>query len=224
MSVFLDVPYISQMNIGHHGFGGGYNDPFGCWYASICMIGYYFERGPRQGLPELHTGTWSDADRKNINENVTEVRSVLAGLSPEGGHVVVGRSVRTTKVFDELSKGPDRAYLAEFKGPDRAYKLLCKREHLEPVPGCASTTPFTLSQLESLLKSHGPICFGWQKPVTGGHMSVLIGTDEELDDVLYHDPGTDPNGHWAESFSRMRLSDFNQRRVTHEYALLRRCK
>ena len=29
------------------------DDPTGCWYASACMVGYYFGSGPRQGAPEL---------------------------------------------------------------------------------------------------------------------------------------------------------------------------
>lgn len=24
-----------------------------CWYATVCMVGYYFEIGPRQGLPNV---------------------------------------------------------------------------------------------------------------------------------------------------------------------------
>ena len=40
MGVYLDVPYVPQTG-----------DPTGCWYASACMIGYFFEVGPRMGVP-----------------------------------------------------------------------------------------------------------------------------------------------------------------------------
>ncbi|WP_159347262.1 papain-like cysteine protease family protein [Roseomonas harenae] len=49
MSVYLDVPYVSQLN-----FGGGLNDPTGCWYCSAMMLAYHFEAGPRLGVPEFY--------------------------------------------------------------------------------------------------------------------------------------------------------------------------
>lgn len=53
MSYRLDVPFVSQLNIGGHVKGAAtWNDYTGCWYASACMIGYFFEAGPRRGLPE----------------------------------------------------------------------------------------------------------------------------------------------------------------------------
>ena len=49
MTVYLDVPYVSQLN-----YGGGLNDPTGCWYCSAMMVAYHFEAGPRLGVPEFH--------------------------------------------------------------------------------------------------------------------------------------------------------------------------
>jgi Papain-like cysteine protease AvrRpt2 len=49
MTILLNVPFVTQLDIDSK----GRNDPTGCWYASVCMIGYYFEAGPRQGIPEL---------------------------------------------------------------------------------------------------------------------------------------------------------------------------
>ena len=54
MSFYLNVPFVTQLGIGaeigkHH----GRDDPTGCWYASLCMVGFYFEAGPRLGNPEL---------------------------------------------------------------------------------------------------------------------------------------------------------------------------
>ncbi len=75
MSVYLDVPFVSQLST-----GTGWNDPTGCWYASVCMIGYHFEVGPRYGVPELF-----DKDKY-------------------GGHLPIGGS-RATKVLKK--KGVD---------------------------------------------------------------------------------------------------------------------
>jgi len=67
MAMQLDVRFVTQLGIGSHAktmgesmrelFGEATperNDPTGCWYASACMIGYYFESGPRLGLWELY--------------------------------------------------------------------------------------------------------------------------------------------------------------------------
>jgi len=65
MAIKREVPFVTQLDIGGHvvqkkGLKGlfkkkvrGWDDWTGCWYASACMIGYYFEAGPRQGVPEI---------------------------------------------------------------------------------------------------------------------------------------------------------------------------
>lgn len=57
--MYLDVPFVSQLD-----FGGNMHldDPTGCWYATACMIGYAFEEGPRQGVPELFSRPLPQAD------------------------------------------------------------------------------------------------------------------------------------------------------------------
>ena len=66
MSIKLDVPFITQLGIGGHvkrslmsrikgtNKPNPIDDPTGCWYASACMVGYFFEKGPRLGIPELY--------------------------------------------------------------------------------------------------------------------------------------------------------------------------
>jgi Papain-like cysteine protease AvrRpt2 len=59
MSVYLDVGFASQLTFGGTGPSNswgppGQRDPTGCWYASACMVGNFFEIGPRLGVPELH--------------------------------------------------------------------------------------------------------------------------------------------------------------------------
>lgn len=52
-SIYLDVPYVTQLGFGNK--SDPQNDPTGCWYSSACMVGYYFEAGPRLGDPSLFT-------------------------------------------------------------------------------------------------------------------------------------------------------------------------
>ena len=176
MSVYLDVPFVSQLN-----YGGGMNDPTGCWYCSVCMVAYHFEAGPRQGVPELY-------DRAKY-----------------GGHLPIGGGA-ATQVLNAL--GADSTSGGE--------KLLAEREGLEPVPKL--TENFSLSDLEKLLRGHGPIYFAWFKTHDGktyGHISVLIGTDDQDREVIYHDPENAPN-------SRMKLTEFRKLRMRATYDMLRR--
>lgn len=54
MAVNLDVRFVTQLGIGGHVAGAvPRDDPTGCWYASASMVSYYFEAGPRMGVPEL---------------------------------------------------------------------------------------------------------------------------------------------------------------------------
>jgi hypothetical protein len=61
----LDVPFVSQL-----GFGDPTNprdDPTGCWYASACMVGNFFEAGPRLGAPQFYKpGLGVDARGRRI--------------------------------------------------------------------------------------------------------------------------------------------------------------
>lgn len=56
-SIYLDVPFVTQ-----RGIGGVRDDPLGCWYASACMVAYYFEAGPRLGIPEKFNKEFKNAD------------------------------------------------------------------------------------------------------------------------------------------------------------------
>jgi len=50
----LEVPFVTQIGIGGHVVGGTtHDDPTGCWFASACMVAYFFEKGPRKGNPAL---------------------------------------------------------------------------------------------------------------------------------------------------------------------------
>ena len=72
--IHLDVPFVTQLGYGHN---NATDDPTGCWYASACMVGYYFEAGPRLGDPTLWTpqGHQPIVDSTNLakNEHLVEV-------------------------------------------------------------------------------------------------------------------------------------------------------
>ncbi len=45
------------MKVGAHAGGHYFNDTTGCWYAAVCMLGYYRAPGPRLGVPEQYSKT-----------------------------------------------------------------------------------------------------------------------------------------------------------------------
>lgn len=164
MSVYLDVPYVSQLSFGGSGASSsygpaGHRDPTGCWYASACMVAYFFEAGPRLGVPSLYK----------------------PGLYGHGGHEAI--SVR-------------------------AVNTLATNEKLEAVPGAGSS--LTEAALEELLRSSGPLWFGWTKTnargQSYGHACVAIGV-EAGGTVRYHDPEDEPK-------ANMPLFRFNSLRYT----------
>lgn len=54
MAFKLKVPYVTQKDIGGHVAGAKtWTDWTGCWYASACMVAYFFGAGPRLGVPAL---------------------------------------------------------------------------------------------------------------------------------------------------------------------------
>ena len=59
--ILLEVPYVPQLNIGGHVNGFvGHSEQNGCWYASTCMVSYFWEAGPRLGVPAQYAGNPQD--------------------------------------------------------------------------------------------------------------------------------------------------------------------
>jgi hypothetical protein len=58
----LDVPFVSQNDIGGHAGHVHHSEQNGCWYASTCMVSYFWEAGPRLGVPEQYARDPSDPD------------------------------------------------------------------------------------------------------------------------------------------------------------------
>ncbi|OHB62565.1 MAG: hypothetical protein A2168_01590 [Planctomycetes bacterium RBG_13_50_24] len=177
MAVTLNVKFVTQLGIGGHVANATpRDDPTGCWYASACMVAYYFEAGPRHGVPEIFK------------------RDLGGGLL---GHYATG-------------SGPANHLSANH------HDLLAQREHLEPVPNCATAHIYTHDELEELLRKRGPIFLYWMKTHgadTYGHASVIIGADTS--GIIYHDPENAPN-------SRMSIGQFNTVRQKWKYAMMQR--
>ena len=192
MSIYLQVPYVTQLSQ-----TPGASDPTGCWYASACMIGYYFEVGPRLGVPEIydqgHAATGTDEATERLNQHKMR-RLILDFLGVPSGE------------RDDLTPATDE------------HELLASREHLVAVPDCATAHNYTMVELEKYLRKWGPIFFYWMKTAGGstyGHACVLIGTDDKDKKLIYHDPENLPN-------SRMTVADFNSKRQKWKYSLMRK--
>lgn len=196
MAITLNVPFVSQLD-----FGGGMNDYTGCWYCSACMLAYYFEAGPRQGVPELHSGTMTKAQRKALSRYLGR-----EGLDPfVQGHAATGteRAWKCLQIHGVTG--------------ENEHDLLARREGLEPVPRCADNFAYKISNIEKLLRKYGPIFFYWMKAHGGssyGHASVIIGTRDD-GTVIYHDPENAPH-------SQMSIATFNNVRQQWRYAMMRR--
>jgi hypothetical protein len=189
MGLYLDVPYVSQLN-----YGGGMNDYTGCWYCSACMLGYYFEAGPRLGVPEIHTGSLT-----------AEQRAALASvLGTTSGHAATGSA-------------QSAAMMAVAGGGRSEHDLLAAREGLVPVADCAAAHTYTPAELEATLRAYGPVFFYWMKTHGGstyGHASVVVGVCESSRTIAYHDPETGSGN------SAMKLATFNAKRQRWKYALM----
>ncbi len=167
MGVYLDVPYCTQIRFPR--MSHELNDPTGCWYASACMVGWYFEVGPRQGVPEIHSSRLP-----------ASVRARLGFV----GHMATGSA--------------DAQYMMQhYGGGQSEHDLLANREHLTGVRHCDEPSyNFTFVEIEVLLRRFGPIFFYWQKTHDGstyGHASVVIGIEEMSPELIYHDPENAPN-------------------------------
>jgi len=60
--VELEVPFVPQNEIGGHTGHIHHSEQNGCWYASTCMVSYFWEAGPRLGVPEQYARDPSDPD------------------------------------------------------------------------------------------------------------------------------------------------------------------
>ncbi len=195
MAVYLDVPYCNQLSVPES--SSVLNDPTGCWYCSACMIGWYFEVGPRQGVPELHT---------------SRLPADIQARAGFVGHVATGSTDAA-------------AMMRAFGGGQSEHVLLARREHLTPLGHCAEAGyQYGHTELEMLLRRYGPIFFYWQKTRNGqtyGHASVLIGVLERSPDLVFHDPENAPNSsmdlsEWNAKRQRWTYSQMRREGTAHQ--------
>jgi len=60
--ILLDVPHVSQNDIGGHTGHVHHSEQNGCWYATTCMVSYFREAGPRLGVPAQYARDPKDPD------------------------------------------------------------------------------------------------------------------------------------------------------------------
>ncbi|HEX7388809.1 MAG TPA: papain-like cysteine protease family protein [Acidiphilium sp.] len=73
--ILLDVPFVSQNNIGSRSNmprDAWRSEQNGCWYASACMVGYFWEDGPRQGVPAQYAE--NPLDPKGMGSRYDELK------------------------------------------------------------------------------------------------------------------------------------------------------
>lgn len=106
MATKLNVPFITQLDMGGDPDA---DDPTGCWYASVCMMGYYFEVGPRQGLPELYGADLGGGRKGHFATGSPEANAALANhhemLAKREGLVPVDKCAeKHDYTLDEIEK------------------------------------------------------------------------------------------------------------------------
>lgn len=163
----------------------------GAWFHCVTMLAQHFEEGPRLGIPELYK-----------ENRFLPLR---------------GDALQQLFAFQELQE----------KGYENAHIALLKRENLRTVARCGNTNvKYTRDYLEFLLNRSGPIMFFWnkQREQTGetySHASVIVGVDEEKNEIIYHDPEGRGDADNARD-ARMSIDEFNERRQKVQFGMLQR--
>lgn len=206
MSIYLDVPYTSQLTV-------PFQDYTGCWLHSANMVRAYFGDSPIS-MPEYYAPGLSNNARWNIF-------AATGGTALPIGHFAIfsdaSRAARTEAMREMIQLATGTVV----NGPlppgfhTNEEQFFADSAGFEPVPGAASQT-FGNVELHDQLRNHGPVYFGWTKTVgreSYGHASVLIGVDNNH--IWYHDPENAPN-------SRMSIQRFNLVVYTTRFSMMRR--
>ena len=151
MSILLNVPWVTQLQAGSE-------DPTGCWYASTCMIGYFFEVGPRMGAPSLFSRPLSDGRL---------------------GHYATGSA---GAMAANPTHHEDLAHNEGFKAVAN-----CASEHIYSLQDIEDLLRNHGPVFMYWFKRNGaPIHRSARTNDTYGHASVIIGTDQS--GLIFHDP------------------------------------
>ena len=100
----LDVPFVSQRDIGIYTGTASHSEGNGCWYAGTCMVSYFWEIGPRLGVPAQYTSQTNHNDPAPMGARYAE----LATSEGFQQYQVPNSNVWTIKeLYDVVkSKGP----------------------------------------------------------------------------------------------------------------------
>jgi hypothetical protein len=185
MSILLPVPWITQLR-------QGYEDPTGCWYASACMVGFFFEQGPRRGLPRLFTRPLSDG----------RVGSYATGSA--------GAIAANPNHHEDLARNEGFAAVRD-----------CETEHTYGLDKIESLLENHGPMFMYWFKKNGrPVHRSSRSAADGsyGHASVIVGTNAS--EIIFHDPEYTDESDGANRTMSMR--DFNLSRQCWRWALMQR--
>ncbi len=100
--ILLDVPFVSQNDIGGQTGHAHHSEQNGCWYASTCMVSYFWEAGPRLGVPKQYKR--NPGDPEPMGKRYKELKK---NENFEGVPLPARHSWTTVKLFNLLENyGP----------------------------------------------------------------------------------------------------------------------
>ena len=110
--IVLEVPFFTQLGFGDP--GNLKSDYTGCWYAMACMIGAFFEAGPRFGAPQLYkAGLGSFADGRPTHGH----EALVPGTPAEQGFLDVEQLEKLTSPAIRKWNAEDLGMLLRKYGP-----------------------------------------------------------------------------------------------------------
>ena len=110
--IVLDVPFVTQLGFGDP--ANLKNDHTGCWYAMACMVGAFFEAGPRLGAPQLYKpglGSFADGTRTYGH------KALMPGSEDERGFLEVEDLERVSVPASRRWNAENLAMLLRKHGP-----------------------------------------------------------------------------------------------------------
>src|SRR5262245_12268726 len=103
------------------------------------MIGYFFEQGPRRGVPEIHISSLHESVGKATGISDKSVINAWLqksfGIAAEGHFAIGGKDAAKVLAASATLGGPTHSEEAIHSG---GFSLLLERENLEKVKDCES--------------------------------------------------------------------------------------
>ncbi len=185
MSILFPVPWVTQLK-------KGAEDPTGCWYASACMVGYFFEAGPRKGVPLLFSRPLSDGRLGHHATGSTGANGAAPTHNADLAATEGFMAVKNCSTAHEYTLNEIEELLTE-RGPIFMYWF---KKNGGPV--------------HRIARASGDDSYG--------HASVIVGTTTS--EIIYHDPEYILEHQGANR--KMSLDNFNKSRQYWQWALMQK--